>query len=231
MKGGANEMDKIQHFGWSMPICRTENGSLQSREIEKIRQFLFRRGVLIAQCFNSHVVILHPSLVKDVDAAFTNLGLGKMILAGSLPVLHQMIPLSIAESRVLELLTPGPLILVRGDESESDLLPVAIPDCFDLRDICSIYNGTMQVYFVTNNTEIQQLIEVLSGISLQQYGINQLGILEYPSYEGEGINDSATISRVYNPGNVKTIVEGAIDTNLIEKASKAVCLWEMGEWT
>jgi len=50
-----------------MPEFRTDYGTLRTKELEKIVSFLNRRGVLIADCFDRKIVIVHSSLAKDIE--------------------------------------------------------------------------------------------------------------------------------------------------------------------
>lgn len=224
-------MNQQPHFGLSNSICRTDTGALNSKEIEKIRYFLFRRGVLLGSCFDYQVVILHPGLIKDINKVLTDAGLQAIMLGASLASLRETAALSIAESRVLEALTPGSLIVMRSNSLEKDHLPVAIPDYYDLRDICNTYSGTMQVYFWKKKPGQQELQEILFSLNLSKYNISQVGVLECPSYEEEIQPDVATIVRILGPGDVQCIAEGQFDIGMIEAASKSISIWEMGEWT
>lgn len=225
MKGGVNSVNQIQTFGMPKAYCRTENGSLLTQEIEKINQFLFRRGMLIVDYYGSYLFIMHPGLIRDLDKEYRNVGISPIILAASLPALRQSMKLTIAENRVLEALTPGPIILARDEEYEY----VSIPERSDLRDLCSAYNGVLQGYLWTPK-EGKQLQDILLEMDCKQYGINQMATLEEPTKNQE-VYETASIVRVFNPGNIQTVIEGAYNQQLIEEASQTVCLWEMGEWT
>ena len=224
-------MKELLHFGFSKPINRSDSGALLSREIEKISDFLRRHGLLIAECFDSHVVISHPDLVEGVKAPLLNVGLQPLMIGATLTSLRKVTSLTIAETRVMEVLSPGSLIVERDSDFVSDKLPVTIPDNYDLRDICCTFNGVMKVFIWKGDGGLTQLESILRNIDLEQCDIKQLGVLESPLYEEGVACNRATIVRISGPGDVKYIVEGTFDLKIVNEASKNISLWEIGEWT
>lgn len=136
-------MNEKMRFGIPMPEFRTDYGTLRTKELERIVSFLNRRGVLIADCFDRKIVIVHPSLAKDIQREMDNAGFQSLLIGATVSNIRKNEILNLAQNRVLEALTPGALIINRSDENNSGLISVAIPDNLDLRDICSSYEGAV----------------------------------------------------------------------------------------
>lgn len=222
-------MDNVLHFGRSIMTNRTESGNLLSVQLEKISSFLFQHGLLVSDCFDGHVLICHPELVNDVAAALKNEGFKPIILAASLIQLRQKEKISVVENRMLELLTPGPLILDRTDND--DELPISIPDSFDLKDIANIYGGCITGFLTVQYTDAKEVVDHLVSMGLSCNNIAGFGILESPNYNEDYPPLKASVARVYGPGNVRCLVEGYWDQVILEEASKQISVWEIGEWT
>lgn len=222
-------MKDYLHFGLSMPTHRTDYGSLRSREIDKIITFLQQRGLLIAECFDTHIIIVYPSLFEDIKEVLTQNGWDPLLIGATLPNLSQETDLTLAQSRTLEVCSPGPLIVLRDSTWNADVFAVTIPDSFDLRDICCIFNGTMKVFIRKNKGRLKQIEDELHNLRLEQYHIRKMGVLESPFYE-EDMSKQATVVKILGPGNVKCIDEGEISLKNVIEASKSISQWEIGEW-
>lgn len=222
-------MKELLHFGSTKSIDRTNSGSLLSRECEEIIDFLCRGGLLIAECFESIIIISHPRLVEKIKLPMINAGLQPLLLGATLHNLRQVTSFTLAENRVMESLCPGSLIIIRDDSLTSEKIPVAIPDNRDLRDILSSFNGVMQAFVWRGQGGQTQLEGILHNFDQQKCNFNLVGILE-PFYI-ESSDNRVTIARIISPGNVQCIVEGTISLKAVKEASNRVSVWEIEDWT
>lgn len=60
------------------------------------------------------------------------------------------------------------LIINCSDENNSSLISVAISDNLDLRDLCSSYEGVIQVFIINTDIGENELAESLSKMKLVQ---------------------------------------------------------------
>lgn len=224
-------MNEKMRFGIPMSEFRTDYGTLRTRELEKITSFLNRRGVLIADCFDRKIVIVHPSLVKKIKGEMDDVGFQPLLIGATVSNLRKSENLTLAQNRVLEMLTPGALIINRSDKNNSSLISVAIPDNLDLRDICSSYEGAIQVFIASTDVGENELVELLSKMKLDGFDLNKIGILEYPYFDEDPANRIATVAYIYGPNNVKLIKKGVYDLDTVKQASSNVSQYEIGEWT
>lgn len=224
-------MNEKMRFGIPMSEFRTDYGTLRTRELEKITSFLNRRGVLIADCFDRKIVIVHPSLVKKIKGEMDDVGFQPLLIGATVSNLRKSENLTLAQNRVLEMLTPGALIINRSDKNNSSLISVAIPDNLDLRDICSSYEGAIQVFIASTDVGENELVELLSKMKLDGFDLNKIGILEYPYFDEDPANRIATVAYIYEPNNVKLIKKGVYDLDTVKQASSNVSQYEIGEWT
>lgn len=224
-------MNEEMRFGISMPEFRTNNGTLKTRELEKIVSFLNTRGVLIADCFDRKIIIVHPSLMMSIQEEMLNMRFQPLLISSTVSNLRKSENLNLAQNRVLEALTPGALIINRDDDNNSSLLSVAIPDNLDLRDICSSFEGTIQVFITDTDIEETELVELLSKMVIDGINFNKIGILECPYYDADPSNKIATVVYIYEPNNIKLVRAGVYDFNTVKQASAKVSQYEIGEWT
>lgn len=223
-------MNEKMRFGIPMSEFRTDYGTLRTCELEKIVSFLNRRGILIANCFDRKIIIVHPSLVNGLQKEMDNAGFQSLLIGATISGLRKRENLSLAQNRVLEKLTPGALIINRSDENDVSLISIAIPDNLDLRDICSSYEGTIQVFITNTDIGESELVESISKMELDGIDLNKIGILEYPYLDEEPINKIATVAYVYGPDNVKLVKTGVFDFNIVKQASSELSQYEIGEW-
>lgn len=224
-------MNEEMRFGISIPEFRTDYGTLRTRELEKIVSFLNRRGVLIADCFDRKIVIVHPSLVKNIQGKMINAGFQPLLIGSTVSNIRKIEDLNLAQNRVLEMLTPGALIIARSDDKNSDLIAVAIPDNLDLRDICSSYEGAIQVFITNTSIEGNELVELLNKMELKGLDLNKIGILEYLYYYEDPAERTATVACIYGPNNINLIKAGVYDLDTVKQASTKISQFEIGEWT
>lgn len=224
-------MNERLRFGAPMPEFRTDHGTLRTRELEKIVSFINQRGVLLADCFDRKIVIVHPDLVKDIQEEMMNAGFQSLLIGSTVSNLRENEKLNLAQNRVLEALTPGALIIYRSDENSADLISVAIPDNVDLRDICSSYDGAIRVYITNTGIEEKELAESLSKLELGGLNLNKIGILEGPYFDEDPANRIATAAYIYGPNNIKLVKEGIYDLDTVKQASAQFSQYEIGEWT
>lgn len=224
-------MNEKMRFGIPMPEFRTDYGTLRTKELEKIVSFLNRRGVLIADCFERKIVIVHPSLAKDIQREMDNAGFQSLLIGATVSNIRKNEILNLAQNRVLEALTPGALIINRSDENNSGLISVAIPDNLDLRDICSSYEGAIQVFITDTAIGENELVESLNKMNLDEFDFNKIGILEYPYFDEDPANRTATIAYIYGPNNIKLVKTGIYDFDIVKQASSKISQYEIGEWT
>lgn len=224
-------MNEMMRFGIPMPNFRTNCGALRTIELEKIAGFINKRGILIADCFDRKIVIVHPYLVNDIQEEMINAGFQTLLIGSTVSNLRKKENLNLAQSRVLEALTPGALIINRSDDNNSCLISVAVPDNFDLRDICSLYGGTILAFITNIGVDKNELIESLNKMELDGLNLNKIGILEYPYFDEDPANMIATVAYIYGPNNIKLVQEGVYDLDTIKQASNNFSQYEMEEWT
>lgn len=224
-------MNEKMRFGISRPEIRTDFGTLRTRELEKIVSFINKRGILIADCFDRKIVIVHPYLVKDIQEKMINAGFQPLLIGSTVSNLREKEKLNLAQNRVLEALTPGALIINRCNDNNSSLISVAVPDSFDLKDICSLYEGTIQVFITNTGIEEDELVNSLNKIQLDELNLSKIGILEYPYFGEDSANMIATVAYIYGPNNIKLVKEGVYDLDTMKQASTKVSQYEIGEWT
>lgn len=223
-------MNEKMRFGISMPEFRTDYGTLRTRELEKIVSFLNKRGILLADCFDRKIVIVHPSLVKNIQEEMINAGLQLLLIGSTVSNIRKSENLNLAQNRVLEMLTPGALIIARSD-NDSSLLSIAIPDNLDLRDICSSYEGAIKVFITNTSIEENELVDSLRKMKLDGFNVNKIGILEYPYFDEDPTDRIATVAYVYEPNNIKLVKAGVYDLDAVKQASTKFSQYEIGEWT
>lgn len=223
-------MNEKMRFGIPMPEFRTDYGTLRTRELEKIVNFLNKRGILLADCFDRKIVIVHPSLVKSIQEEMINAGFQLLLIGSTVLNIRKSENLNLAQNRVLEMLTPGALIIARSDNN-SGLLSIAIPDNLDLRDICCSYEGAIKVFITNSSIGENELIESLSKIKLDGFNVNKIGILEYPYFDDDPTDRIATVAYVYEPNNIKLVKAGVYDLDAVKQASAKFSQYEIGEWT
>lgn len=224
-------MNEKIRFGIPEPEFRTGYGALRTSELEKIVSFLNKRGLLIVDCFDRKTVMVHPCLAKEVQEEMTNAGFHPLLIGASISNLRKKEKLSLAQNRVLEALTPGALMINLNDGNNSSLISVAIPDSFDLRDICSSYEGVMQGFITDISIKENELVELLRSMRLSGINLNQIGILEYPYVDEDPANIIATVAYIYGPNNIKLVKEGVYDLETVKQASAKISQYEIGEWT
>lgn len=223
-------MNEKMRFGIPMPEFRTDYGTLRTRELEKIVSFLNRRGILIADCFDRKIVIVHPSFAKHIQGEMDNAGFQSLLIGATISNLRKSENLTLAQNRVLETLTPGAIIINRSDEKNTSLISIAIPDNLDLRDICSSYEGAIQVFITNTDIGENELIESLSKMKLDGFDLNKIGILEYPYFDEDSANRIATVAYIYGPNNIELVKTGVFDFDIVKQASSNISQYEIGEW-
>ena len=135
-------MNIIAHFGSTKPMHRSDSGDLLGCELEEISDFLKRGGLLVAKYADFIIVIPHPNRVENVKQPLIEAGLQPVRLGATLQSIRLATDLNLAENRVMELLSPGALLALRGSDTPSLL----IPGNRDLRDIATVFQGTMIAY-------------------------------------------------------------------------------------
>lgn len=224
-------MNEKMRFGMPMPEFRTNHGTLRTEELEKIGNFINRRGILITDCFDRKIIVVHPYLVKDIQDKMINAGFHPLLIASTVSSLRKKENLNLAQNRVLEALTPGALIINRCDDDNQDMISVAIPDNLDLRDICNLYDGVLQAFITNTSIKENELAESLSKMELDGFNSNKIGILEYPYFDEDPANGIATVAYIYGPNNIKLVKEGMYDLDTVKQASTKFSQYEIGEWT
>ena len=222
-------MRRLLHFGMQKSMNCSASDALPSCEIEEIIDFLCRDGLLVAKFFDSFIVIPHPRLVEKLKAPLANAGLQPLLFGTTLSSLRRTTSLTLAENRVLELLSPGPLVIVRDEDLLSDTLPVAIPDDSALRDIASSFDGTLQVFIWREQGGLTELEGELRSLDQEQCRFNMIGVLD--SSFMKATDARITIAKVIGPGDVQCIVAGTVDLNAVRDASRRVSVWEVEDWT
>ena len=224
-------MQRITQFGFSSVSCRSETGALLGRELEKIYDFLRQHGLLVAECFDGCIVLSHPDLFENAINIMKDLDFHPVVIASNIHILRENTMLSIAATRVLESFSPGPLIVADVPDNNQNNINVTVPDSFDLRDICYLYNGCVKAFIKTGTENIPDVVEGIKNTDYQKYGFSKVGVLESPNYDGDYPPSKATMVQISSPGVVKCILNGDLDLELIKAASKTISIWEIGEWT
>lgn len=220
--------EKIR-FGIPMPEFRTDFGTLRTRELEKIVNFINRRGILISECFERKVILVHPDIVKSVQTEMVRAGFQLLLIGATVSNLRKYEKFTLAQNRVLEALTPGALIINRGDENKA--ISVAVPDNLDLRDICSSYDGEMRVFITKTSVNENELIESLNRLKVDEVDFNKIGIIEYPYFDEKIADKTATVVQIFGPNNIKIEKEGVYDFDTVKQSTIELSQYEMGEWT
>lgn len=221
-------MIAMQQFG--SPRSRSGNGALLNSEVERIKEFLRYRGLLLVEGLGGWLVVVHPAVATEVDRSLIDIGLRRVVLGASLEGLRRAIDLTIGETRVLEALSPGPLIVARGDGDASQTSLMAVPDSGDLRDIGSALGGTATAFLQAGSGGRDQLQDILSARNADDRFFSQLGVLESPVGSQTG-RERATVVRISGPGAVDCLVEGALTVDSVTAASSQYSQWEIGDWT
>lgn len=215
------------HFGRSLPIYRTDFGTLRCREINKIYNFLLHRGLVISECYDGYVALVHPDLAEKVEDTLLGLGLTKTLLAASFHQLYDHIQLPLYEARVMEILCPGSLLVIH-DEGQGKEIGLCIPDSYDLRDIGSAFGGVIKAFYWSQGG-MSKVTDIFQNERLKQNGILQYGVMDSPFYE-EYTPDKMTVVKINAPDDIECRIEGKIDSGFIKDASKNVSEMEIGEW-
>lgn len=218
-------MIEKKRFGLPLIESRTDNGTLRTIELEKIIYFLNRRGVIITNCFDRKIIIVHPQLVKNIQEDMEKLEFKLLVIGSNVTGLRKNENFNIIQNRVLEALTPGALIIrCNGNRS------VAIPDNIDLRDISNLYDGTLEVFITNEACDEIDIIERLLKIDFKCLNLTKIGVLECPYYGEDSINTTATVVDIPSVNIVKVEKEGVYDLQTVKQASSTVSQYEMGEW-
>lgn len=131
---------------------------------------------------------------------------------------------------MLEALAPGALIMNRSDESNSGLISLAVPDNMNLRDVCSSYDGAIQVFIANTDIRENELIESLSKMKLDRFDLKKIGVLEYSYFDEAPSNRVATVAYIDGPNNIKLVKTGVYDLDIVRQASSRISQYEIGEW-
>ncbi len=221
-------MSEAQRFGST--THRSYSGALLSGEIERIKGFLRSRGLLLAEFLDGHLVISFPSVTDEVKGPLIDTGFQEVVLGASLDRLRQVTDLAVAEIRVLEALSPGPLIIMRSTSETSKMPPVTIPDNLDLRDIASALGGAMTAFMRPGGDGRGLLENALCTPAHELHTRAQLGTLE-TSWSGGAARSRATVVRIIGPRAVECIAEGVLALAKVEEASAHMSQWEIEDWT
>lgn len=221
-------MSKSQRFGST--THRTESGALLSGEIERIKGFLRFRGLLLAEFFDGHLVIPFPSVANEIKGPLIDTGFQEVVIGASLDGLRQTTRLTVTEIRVLEVLSPGPLIIMRNDSQTSNMAPITIPGDLDLRDIASALGGAMTAFMRPGGDGRGLLENALRVPANERHTLAQLGTLESPS-NSDAARRRATVVRITRPRAVECIAEGVLALAKVEDASALTSQWEIEDWT
>ena len=217
-------MSRIAKFGLTKPMHRSSSGDLLGCELEEISDFLKRGGILIAEYSDYIIAIPNPDRVESVKQALLDCGLHPVMLGATLQNVRATTDLNLAENRVMELLSPGSLLLVRDRDAPSLL----IPENRDLRDIATVFQGTMIAYcqrMVGEHAKIEEMLQII-GNKLGNY---MFGILE--SYCPNIKNEKITVVKLTSISNIECISEGSISLSTVREAVDRVSIWEVEDWT
>lgn len=218
-------MTALQQFG--LERHRNGSGALLSSEVERIKGFLRFRGLLLAEGLGGWLVIVHPAVA---DRPLLNVGFQRVVLGSSLEALRRAVLLTVAETRALEILSPGPLIVAKGDDDASQAMLMAVPDSADLRDIGSASGGTATAFLQAGVRGRAQLEDVLSAGGDHGREFSNLGVLESP-VGSRTAPELPTVVRISGPDIVECLVEGAFTVDRVKVACGVISQWEIGDWT
>lgn len=217
-------MSRVAKFGLTKPMHRSSSGDLLGCELEEIYDFLKRDGILIAEYSDYIIVIPNPNRVESVRQPLLDAGLQPVMLGATLQNVRVATDLNLAENRVMELLSPGSLLLVR----DHDALSLLIPENRDLRDIATIFQGTMIAYcrrMVEEHAKIEETLQII-GNKLGNY---MIGVLE--SYHPNVKKEMITVVKIRSISNIECVSEGSISISTVREAADRVSIWEVEDWT
>lgn len=220
-------MAAVQHYG--LQSQRSGTGALLSSELERIRGFLRFGGVLLATGLGGWLAVLRPK-ISEMDDSLLNAHPRRVLVSASLEGLRQLVDLTAGEVRVLEVLTPGPLILAKENGNPSEETLMTVPDDGDLRDLALVFGGTTTVFLFDNIRGPAEFEALLNRDSTRGSTLRPFGILN-PFKGRPRVEALSTIVRIEGPGMVECLVEGALKLDEIRAASNAISQWEIGEWT
>lgn len=225
-------MGEIKTIRFGIPTLefRTNYGSLRTRELERIMGFLNRRGIILADCFERKIVIIHPDLMKESNEEMTAAGFQTLLIGSTVSNIRQCENLNLMQNRVLEAFTPGALIVNRYDDNDAGLISVAVPDDPDLRDICSLYGGTLRVFVTDTYIQENDFIECLKTVKLDGLNMNVIGVLECQYCNEDSVGAIATVVNINGSNDIELVKPGVYDFDIVRQASAKYSQYEMGEW-
>lgn len=221
-------MTATQQFG--LAERRSGGGALLSGEVERIKGFLRNRGLLLAEGLGGWLVLVHPAVAAEVERPLLDGGLRQVILGAFVEGLRGVADLTVAETRALEVLSPGPLIVVKGNGEMPQATLMAVPDSDDLRDIGSALGGTATAFLQTGAGARAHVEDIVSGRRADDRAFNHFGALEPPAGRQNALK-IPTVVRISGPRMVECLVEGALTVEAVTAASDVVSQWEIEDWT
>jgi hypothetical protein len=217
----------MQQFGSAQH--RSGSGALLSGEVERIKGFLRNRGLLLAEGLGGWLVVVHPAVAAEAERPLLDAGLRRVVLGASIEGIRGVADLTVAETRALEVLSPGPLIVAKGNGDESEATLIAVPDSDDLRAIGSALGGTATAFLQTGASARAHVEDIVSG-GPDDDPAHRLGVLE-PSAERRNAPELPTVVRISGPRTVECLAEGALTVDAVTAASDVVSQWEIEDWT
>jgi hypothetical protein len=184
----------------------------------------------VAEFLDGHIVISFPSVADEVKGPLIDAGFQEVVLGASLDGLRQVTDLTVAEIRVLEVLSPGPLIIMRSNSETSKMAPINIPDNLDLRDIASAIGGAMTAFMRPGGDARGLLENALCTPGNERRTPAQLGTLE-SSRSSDAARRRATVVRITGPGTVEFVAQGVLALAKVEEASAQLSRREIEDWT
>ncbi|MBR3860997.1 MAG: hypothetical protein IKM84_03835 [Oscillospiraceae bacterium] len=212
-------MNSIIEFGLTEPMHRSTSGDLLGCELEAITDFLNRSGLLVVEYCGHTIIFSHPTCVDKIQKPFLNAGFRPVLLGATLQNIRSVTQLTLAENRVMELLSPGTLLLER-DESFSLL----IPEDRDLRDIAAVFQGALIAFIWNEVGDFAKLEAILHSI-----GNYVIGVLK--PYHLSKQNDTLTVVKIKNNYDIDCLSVGAIDLQAVVDAANRISVWEVEDWT
>ncbi len=211
-------MREPQRFGTNGD--RSKAGSLLSVTAAKIAALLRGGGLLLAPSPGGWAVLAHPGN-RHVSGHEDS----RVLLCASLAQAQSVAQLTLAETRVLEALTPGPLV-VEAQRSEGTALRVGVPDSSDLRQIADALGGPLAA------------IGPVVGQSRDKAAANRDALVAASATHplvGDVLGPDGlappTVVRITGPGDVEQLSDGALPLVDVVAASERVSQWEIEDWT
>lgn len=220
-------MTAMQPFGSTHR--RSGSGALLSGEVERIKGFLRNRGLLLAEGLGGWLLLVHPAVAAEVERPLLDVGLRRVVVGASIQGLRGVAELTVSETRALEVLSPGSLVVAKGNREPHATL-LSVPDSDDLRSIAAALGGTGTAFLQTGTRARDRVQDIVSGRSADDRAFQYPNVLQ-PAVGRVNPPELPTVVRISGPGAGECVAEGALTVDAVAAASDVVSQWEIEDWT